>query len=94
MKIEEMMTCKVTFPKAAIRAEKAWNLQHNTQLAEAIERCRRTRRTVYANRGNVLYVVKPRFPLVKSAMADVGNKSLLKVSVSVFTLAFSLGVRE
>jgi len=42
----------------------------------------------------VLYHVRPGFPLIESAMAEERNKSLMKVSVALFTAALHLGVRE
>ncbi len=93
-KIEEIVTVKITFPKAKERAVKIWDLNWNTKLNAAIQKCLKTRRKVQVYRGDILYIVKPRYPLIKEAMAKKENKSLLKVSISVFTSAFHLGVRE
>lgn len=95
MKVEELFTVKVTWPKPRVRDNGLWNLTTNKRLREAIEKCLATGETVYSESvGEALYCVRPRFPLIDEAMARPENKSFLKVTVSVYSQAFNAGVRE
>lgn len=94
MKVEEIVQVTIRFPKAKERKEKSWDLRRNEQLRKAIEECIATGKEVYSKTlSGLLYHVTPEFPLIESAMKEPANKSLMKVSVAVFTTAFHLGVR-
>lgn len=93
--ITELMQTKVTYPRAKKdRQAGIWNLERNKELREAIEACLATGETVIREVGGALYRVKPEYPLIDSAMQNPKFKSLLKVSVAIYTLAWSVGVKE
>ena len=95
MKIEELFSMKVTWPKPKERDNGLWNLTTNKRLREAIGKCLATGETVYSEAiGEALYRVEPKFPLTDEAMAKPENRSFIKVRVYVYTQSFSAGVRE
>ena len=101
MRIEEMTLIKVTFPTRG-KGEKMkeirrayWSLEKRPQLRAAIERVLQTGKEEYLrDEGCFLYLIKPEFPLIPSAMAEPQNHNFLKVSIVCFTMARTLGVRD
>lgn len=95
--IEELGMCTVTFPKAGKGRKKgiAIDLAKNHDLRKAILRCLETGQEEYVRPagGTPLYYVSAEYPLIESAMKEQKNKSLLKISVTVYSTAHHMGVR-
>jgi hypothetical protein len=95
MKIEELTTIKVTPPTSKKRDKmNYWNLASRKKLKLAIQKCLDTGEQQLYFGDMDLFVIKPRFPLIESAMQKPENVDLLKVSVIVYHLAFHLAVRS
>lgn len=101
MRIEEMTLIKITFPtrakgqkmKEVVRSY--WSLEKRPKLRAAIIRVLQNGKEEYLNdEGVFLYLIKPEFPLIPSAMERPENHNFLKVSIVVYTMARTLGVRD
>jgi hypothetical protein len=97
MKIEEITLIKVTLPtKKKMKEMDYWNLSRKSRVAlkAAIEKCLQSgEEQILRDDGVFVYIIKPMFPLIESAMKEKGNETLLKVSISVFSQIRTLGVR-
>jgi hypothetical protein len=97
MKLEEMTTVKVIPPNKRERARTDyWNRNSASRraLKKCIQKCVDTGEQQIYHGDLDLFVIKPAFPLIESAMQDPENASLLKVSILVYHMAFHLGVRS
>jgi hypothetical protein len=97
MKIDEITLLKVTLPsKKEMKALDYWNLNRKNRatLKASIEKCLQSgEEQVLRDDGVFVYIIKPRFPLIDSAMKEPDNADYLKVSISVFTQIRTLGVK-
>jgi hypothetical protein len=97
MKIDEITLLKVTLPsKKEMKALDYWNLNRKSRAAlkSAIHKCLQSGdEQILRDDGVFVYIVKPRFPLIDSAMKEPQNADYLKVSISVFTQIRTLGVK-
>lgn len=96
MRLEEIVQVKVTLVPQKKRNQEYWDLERKPEIKAAVEKCLATgeEQFVYTRGEMLLYHVRPGFPLIESAMAEDRNKSLVKVSVSLFTAVLHLGVRD
>lgn len=97
MRLEEMTIIRVTMaPKKRRKEPSFWDLDQHPDIKAAIEKCQLTQEDQYVlKRGEMLlYHIRPGFPLIDEAMARPENKSLVRVSVSLYTAAIHLGVRN
>lgn len=96
MKIEEMTSITVKTPNQRERKVKDyWNLSLRPELKAAIKQCLESGEEKFL-RGRcdmVMYHIRPEYPLIPEAMDKEENRSLMKVSISVFHAAFHLGIR-
>lgn len=97
MKIDEITLIKVTLPSKKERKElDYWNLNRikRAALKAAIMKCLKTNKEqILRDEGVFVYIIKPRFPLIDSAMKEKENADYLKVSISVFTQIRTLGLK-
>ncbi len=97
MKIDEITLIKVTLPsKKEIKKLDYWNLARKSRAAlrASIEKCLATgEEQILRDDVVFVYIIKPQFPLIESAMKEKRNENLLKVSISVFSQIRTLGVR-
>lgn len=97
MKIDEITVIKVTLPaKKKMKEMDYWNLNRKSRagLKAAIEKCLQSgEEQILRDEGVFVYIIKPRFPLIDSAMKEKENADYLKVSISVFTQIRTLGVK-
>ena|ERR1035438_3810420 len=96
MKLEEIVQIKVSLaPQKKRREAEYWDLKRKPDLQAAIEKCIGTGEDqfVYTRGEMTLYHIRPGFPLIESAMAEDGNKTLLPVKISLYTAALHLGAR-
>lgn len=95
-KIEEMVVVKVTAPNAKERSRNDyWNYDKRPKLRAAIEKCLADGTEQFVEEGQLaVFHVRPMYPLIESAMAEPENADYLKVYISVYFKAFSLGVKE
>ena len=93
MKVEELVSCKVTLNKK--RNENFWDLSRRPELKEAITACLATgEQQIVDKRGSMMvFIVRPEYPLIESAMREPENKSFVRVSIIVLTHALHMGVR-
>lgn len=93
MKIEELVKVSVKLNKK--RGDDFWSLERKPELASAIQKCLETgEKQVVESRGSMMvYIVRPEYPLIESAMLEEENKSFLKVNICVLTHALHMGVR-
>lgn len=96
MQIREFIKFTVRFPSSLKkRHETTFDLTKKPELVAAIKRCIKSNRVQYVTEPlGLLFQVKPRFPLVRKAMKEPGNRNLLKVQVNLYTLAFYCGVEN
>jgi hypothetical protein len=97
MKIEEITLLKVTLPtKKKMKELDYWNLSRKSRsvLKAGIEKCLASGdEQILRDDGVFVYIIRPCFPLIASAMKEPGNENFLKVYISVFTQIRTLGVR-
>jgi len=95
MQIEAIIETTVRWVKSKKDRKAALDLSKpsNAEVKEAIEKCLNSGEQFMVERYPYLFIIKPEFPLIESAMEKPENQSLLKVSVNIYDAKFSCGVR-